>query len=135
MLDILLVEDDQVQAKVLSQHLRKSGYSCQVAHSSQEAWRVLASEKFRVVVADLDLGSLSPTGNEFVTELRKDRRFTYTGAIALTACSAVTSVSTALKSGFDVVVSKDRLRDLTLDISTLLMRGRPAPQTSFRLAK
>jgi two-component system, cell cycle sensor histidine kinase and response regulator CckA len=65
---ILVVDDDEAVARLVSRMLERSGYATRVATSGAEAERVLEGEEVDVIVTDLRMPEM--TGPELVTRAR-----------------------------------------------------------------
>ena len=69
-MQVLVVEDEDVLAKVLQEKLERSGYSVTIASDGEEALRIAASSKPDVIVLDLLLPKKN--GFEVLDELKKN---------------------------------------------------------------
>jgi PAS domain S-box-containing protein len=130
-LDILVVEDNLINQKVLVAQLRKVGCNVSVANDGIEALAFLETTHFRradgcglsIILMDLEMPNMD--GLTCVREIRKmeeagsiSRRVP---VIAVTANVRDEQVSSAKRSGMDDVVSKPfRIPDLLKKIETLL---------------
>lgn len=56
---VLLVEDDCVSAEILSNSLRHFGYDVTVSDNGREAFELIRTGKYRLVVSDWDLPEMS----------------------------------------------------------------------------
>lgn len=74
-LNILLVDDDRNLVTTLSYGLRKAmgkAISVAVSNSSSEAFPMLATQRFDVVISDFNMPGLG--GLEFLNKIRQDHR-------------------------------------------------------------
>lgn len=65
---VLVVEDEQVQRRMLAKALPDMGYACDVVASGEEAMRVLTQADYTIAILDLNLPGLQ--GMELFSELR-----------------------------------------------------------------
>lgn len=65
---ILVAEDNRVMSDVMRFNLQNAGYQVTVARNGTEAWELLQSTKFDVLVTDYQMPGL--TGEEVCTALR-----------------------------------------------------------------
>lgn len=69
MTDILIIEDDSELGRLVSDFLRKEGFSVQLCSSAEEALVLLKGEAYRLVLLDVMLPAMD--GYETCTEIRK----------------------------------------------------------------
>jgi CheY-like chemotaxis protein len=149
-LDILVVEDNLVNQKILVQQLKKVGSSVNAANDGLEAlafleethYRKEGGKKLSVILMDLEMPYVLPhfpisiayllivahsimDGLSCVTEIRKMEKEgnirEHVPVIAVTANVRDGQITTAMKSGMDDVVSKPfRIPDLLAKIEILL---------------
>src|SRR5436190_22344182 len=93
---VLVVDDNDDAARVLSLLLRKSGHDVQTAHNGAEALRL--AEHFQPDCIVSDIGMPGIDGYELGRRLRSDSRFKDTPLIALTAYNDSDKIREA---GFD----------------------------------
>ena len=130
-LDILVVEDNLINQKVLVAQLRKVGCTVSVANDGIEALAFLETTHFRrangrglsIILMDLEMPNMD--GLTCVREIRKmeeeDRISKRVPVIAVTANVRDEQVSSAKRSGMDDVVSKPfRIPELLKKIEALL---------------
>src|ERR1700692_1645044 len=84
-LQILVVEDHDMQAKLVSFLLQEAGHTVQIAASAEEALEILRSFSPDLILMDLDLPGMD--GLELMRVLRLDPVQSTTPIIALTAYS------------------------------------------------
>jgi CheY-like chemotaxis protein len=130
-LDILVVEDNLVNQKILVQQLKKVGSTVHVANDGLEALAFLeethyckkGGHKLSVVLMDLEMPNMN--GLTCVSEIRKmeqEGKFdSHVPVIAVTANVRDGQIKSAMESGMDDVVSKPfRIPDLLVKIEVLL---------------
>ncbi len=82
-LTLLLVDDVQMNLKVLEAMCRKLGMRCVLASSAQEALEKVKQEKFDAILTDMWMPQMN--GEQLAQELRGDPRFATLPIIAVTA--------------------------------------------------
>jgi PAS domain S-box-containing protein len=98
---ILLVEDHEDSAEVLSRLLREKGYSVETSATVAEAIRLATEQQFNLVVSDIGL----PDGSG-VDLIRQMRRHSSVPAIALTGFGTDRDISRYKEAGFDAHLTK-----------------------------
>jgi len=104
--NILLVEDDKVSQKVALKRLRRSGLSADVAHSGDEAWRLIQQKHFDLILTDLrmpNMDGLTLTRN--IRSLEKNGR-KKTRVIGISAHALAEVQKECLQAGMDAFLSK-----------------------------
>jgi two-component system OmpR family response regulator len=99
---ILIVEDNETLAKGLEHVLRQTGYAVDVVHDGASAEAVVATEKFDVVILDLNLPEMD--GLEVLRSIRS--RQIETAVLILTARDAPTDRVRGLDLGADDYLTK-----------------------------
>jgi CheY-like chemotaxis protein len=83
---ILIVEDDFITARVVSDIAEKEGLKPHVVSDGQEAYRLLASEaNFAAAVLDIELPKIK--GTDLLKYMRSEKRLRYVPVIVMTASS------------------------------------------------
>lgn len=119
MIKILMVEDDPIILKNLSEILRNEGFESYQAVSVREAKEIIEERKFDLILLDI----LLPDGNGF-SLFSMIKSITDTPVIFLTASSDEFSVVTGLDMGADDYIEKPfRPRELISRIKTVLRRS------------
>jgi signal transduction histidine kinase/ActR/RegA family two-component response regulator len=102
--NILLVEDNVINQKVVTVTLRKKGYEVVVANNGREALDALARSQFDLVLMDLQMPVLD--GLEATRQIRLNPRFDSLPVVALTAHTAVAERERAREAGVDGYLTK-----------------------------
>jgi two-component system cell cycle response regulator DivK len=106
---ILVVEDNEMQSKLVSFLLEEAGYSVLAAESAENALQLLQSFRPRPILPDLILMDLQLPGKdglELTRELRRNPTFDATPIIALTAYSDPSELAKAREAGCNGDISK-----------------------------
>lgn len=120
---ILIVDDDVKTARALADGLGQGGFSTATAHTGEEAFFMLNTEAFDLVVLDWMLPGRS--GIEILKSVRA--RGTKTPVLLLTARDAVDDRVLGLESGADdYLVKPFAFAELAARIRSLLRRAAPA---------
>lgn len=102
---ILVVEDNQVNQKVVTTALRKRGYSIEVANDGNEALAKLEkSSRFDLILMDVQMPVLD--GLEATRLIRKDPRWKTLPIVAMTAHAMSGDKERCLEAGMDGYISK-----------------------------
>ncbi|MFO8006317.1 MAG: sigma-54 dependent transcriptional regulator [Candidatus Brocadiia bacterium] len=97
---VLVLDDDPIELRSLSEYLRLEGYSVSTAEGLQEAFDVLESDHFRVVMADIRL----PEGSGFDLLRHVQENDLPTAVIMVTGYGTIEDAVRAIKMGaFDYV--------------------------------
>jgi CheY-like chemotaxis protein len=94
---VLVVDDEDFHRELMQKLLSKMGYEVAVAESAEEAFSLLKSEKFPVIVTDLIM--LEMDGVEFCQLLRETD--TKTVVIALSGHTELYDSAKLKEAGFD----------------------------------
>jgi signal transduction histidine kinase/ActR/RegA family two-component response regulator len=101
---ILIVEDNQVNQKVVTSVLRKRGYSIELANDGQEALSKLESNGYDLVLMDVQMPVLD--GLETTRLMRKDPRWRDLPVVAMTAHAMNGDKERCLAAGMSGYISK-----------------------------
>jgi len=120
---ILIVEDNDINAKVLELILKKLTfeYSTTFASDAREAFEKTSKEQFDLVLMDINLGDGEMTGTEVMKELKKDIQYQNIPIYAVTCYSLPGDKERFLREGFDKYISKPinhqlLLQEITRDL-------------------
>ena len=107
LLDILLVEDNPINQKLVVSLFKKWGHTVSVADNGQEALDILASKRFDIIFMDMQMPIM---GGLEATRLYRDRELAQgqlrTPIIAMTANAMDKDKDDCLQAGMDDHVSK-----------------------------
>jgi CheY-like chemotaxis protein len=106
---ILLVEDNEINAFVLSKFLKD--YTLLHATNGKEVFNILANHKVTLVLMDINLGDPDMDGIQVLKEIRKNPDYGHTKVFAVTSYALKGDRERFLEDGFDDYMSKpiDRL--------------------------
>ena len=103
-LPILVVEDNQINQKVVTAMLKKLGYAFDVSNNGQECLDKLQSEKYSLVLMDCQMPVMD--GYIATREIRKNSDIKDTLIIAMTANAMEGDRETCLEVGMNDYISK-----------------------------
>ncbi len=119
-ISVLIVEDEQKLAESLQKKLKRSGYEAAECHEASAAEHFLQSQKFNIILLDLNLPGKS--GFDFVKDLR--RRGDNTPVLVISAREAPKDRITALDDGADdYMVKPFDTGELIARIESILRRS------------
>lgn len=123
-LNILVVEDEGINRRIIKGLLGKNGCNVTIAESGDEALKILEKQAFDVILMDIYMPEMS--GCEAVKLIRKREAFTErnTPIIALTAAVQAEDINKYLEAGFDGYVAKPAGRDQILDAVAEVLKNR-----------
>lgn len=127
MAKILIIEDDEDLASMVSRALIAERHTVEVVNDGNEGLEILKISEFDLVILDWNLPGIS--GPEILRELRADRKSA--AVIMLTANSSIQHKETGFNSGADDYVTKPLdVRELVLRVRSMLKRP-PATTTTL----
>ncbi len=133
---VLIVEDDVITADMLEYALRNFGYDVTVAGNGRDAYELIRSGRFRLVVSDLEMPEMS--GIDLCRRIRSRRSSGYIYVILLTSHSDTNHVVEGLDAGADDYVAKpvhpEELR-VRLRVGERILALESRDLTIFALAK
>lgn len=103
-IEILVVEDNAMQSKLVSFLLEEAGHTVQIAGSAEIALEVLETFDPELILMDIQLPGKD--GLQLTRELRLDPDFGATPIIALTAYTDKSDLARAREAGFNGTISK-----------------------------
>lgn len=120
MTNVLIVEDEINLAKEISNYLIDSNYKCTIAHTYNDALKILAEKEFTIILLDLKL----PDGNGLqLIQYLKKKKIT-SGIIVLSANDELEMRIQALDSGADDFLTKPfHLSELNARLKSLIRRN------------
>ncbi|HYP08703.1 MAG TPA: response regulator, partial [Bryobacteraceae bacterium] len=101
---ILIVEDNQVNQKLVSALLRKNGYTVTIAGNGSEALQAMERESFRMVLMDVQMPVMD--GLEATRRIRRDPRWQLVPIVAMTARAMEGDQQSCLAAGMNGYISK-----------------------------
>jgi signal transduction histidine kinase/CheY-like chemotaxis protein len=101
---VLIVEDNQVNQKLVSALLSKHGYTVAIAANGIEALRSLEDEDFRMILMDVQMPVMD--GLEATRLIRSNPRWQATPIIAMTARAMEGDKQSCLSAGMNGYISK-----------------------------
>ena len=102
--DVLLVEDNEINRKLVKRMLESIGMTVTVANDGLEALDVLSNRFFPIIFMDIRMPNMN--GLETIVEIRKDPTFNSSEIIALSAGVLENEVKAALDAGFNKYLTK-----------------------------
>lgn len=128
--NILLVEDDEVFANVMSRALEQRSYAVSHAQTSDQALQLINSDMFSYAILDLNLGG--ETSLDLIPSIKQ--KFAEIRILILTGYASIATAVEAIKLGADNYLAKPADADEIL--SAMLMDGTsiiPEPTNESRL--
>lgn len=101
---VLVVEDDRVSAEFLKDSLTHFGYQVTTATNGREAFELLRSGEFRLVVLDWEMPEMN--GDELCRQVRRRQWNSYIYIILVTSFNGIDRVVEGLRAGADDFLSK-----------------------------
>ncbi|HTQ40884.1 MAG TPA: response regulator [Pirellulales bacterium] len=101
---VLVVDDDPVTSEIIVEDLRQFGYDVVGASDGQEAFDLIRTGQFHLVISDWQMPKMS--GLELCREIRKRQWSGYIYVILLTSRSGVENVVCGLNAGADDFLTK-----------------------------
>lgn len=101
---VLIVDDDPISLEIIAEDLREYGYQVTTATNGREAFELIRTGQFRLVVSDWQMPYMS--GLELCQEIRKRNWCGYIYFILLTSNSGTQNVVCGLDAGADDFVTK-----------------------------
>ncbi len=113
---ILIVEDNDINAKVLDLMLRglDFDYTTDFAENAEEALSVTENGKFDLVLMDINLGDGQMTGTEVMKLLKANEDYKSVPIYAVTCYSLPGDKEKFLDAGFDKYIAKPINKELLL---------------------
>ncbi|MFT6235309.1 MAG: signal transduction histidine kinase/ActR/RegA family two-component response regulator [Lentimonas sp.] len=114
-LKMLIVENNRVNAKLLAAMLQKTGYSCDIAHSSTECIEYMGDEQYDVIFMDLNMPDMD--GFELTARIREQESHSdkanaqHSFVIAVTGWTMTGMKERCLEAGMNGYLSKPVIRD------------------------
>ncbi len=116
---ILLVDDDELIARMISLRLRVRGHQVEVAHNGREGLEKALADEYALVLMDMHMPEMD--GHEAARRLREEG---YEGTVVAVTASAMSRDSrAAIDAGCDDFISKPIGDDFEQKIEDILARG------------
>ena len=103
---VLVVDDDEQMLKLLKRVLERAGFECVAVGDGKAAHEAAVDWRPDIILLDLMLGAT--TGEEILTELRKDFRTRLIPVVFLTVRSSLKDKVEHLLNGAEVIVRSSR---------------------------
>ena len=101
---ILVVDDNELNAEMLSRRLQREGYHVQLANTARNALSMLPTMSVDLILMDIMMPDMD--GYELLEHVKKDVRFMHIPVIMITAIDATESVVHCLELGADDYLPK-----------------------------
>jgi two-component system cell cycle response regulator len=102
--DVLVVDDNAINLKLISVLLRTEGYSVRTASSAEEAWVSMQEQVPDLVLMDIQLPGMD--GLSLTRKLRAEPSMRNLRVVALTAYAMPDDRQRALDAGCDAYIAK-----------------------------
>jgi CheY-like chemotaxis protein len=122
--DILIVEDNPVNQKLIAFLLARSGYTFDVADNGAVAMDRLAAGGYRLVLLDMMMPVMN--GYDTIKAIRADERLRPLPVIALTANAMKGEAEKCRAAGCDDYIAKPYSKDQILGAIAALLARSPA---------
>ncbi|KPJ89427.1 MAG: hypothetical protein AMS17_02090 [Spirochaetes bacterium DG_61] len=110
---ILVVDDEEIQANIISDILEKKSYSVKKANSAEEAIKLLTKTEFSVLLVDLKMPGIGGMG---LLRAAKERNIA-SNIIIMTAYGTIETAVEAMKNGaFDYITKPFSTEELLLNV-------------------
>jgi putative two-component system response regulator len=103
-MQVLVVDDDPITSEIIVEDLRQFGYDVVTASNGREAFDLIRTGQFHLVISDWQMPEMS--GLELCREIRKRQWSGYIYVILLTSRSGVENVVCGLNAGADDFLTK-----------------------------
>jgi response regulator RpfG family c-di-GMP phosphodiesterase len=118
---VLIVDDEWYISELLSRWLLTEGYRCTIAANAEEAWALLESEKFSLIISDINMPGKS--GIDLLSMAR--RHFPDVAVIMATALDdRQTAIRTLELGAYDYLIKPYDQNELLISIANALERRR-----------
>ncbi len=106
---ILVVDDSSVTRTMVKGILEMAGYRVQVAADGMQAWELLRSRPFDLVVSDVNMPEMS--GFDLTEKVRSDRLLRHVPVILVTALDSLEDQARGADVGADAYITKGAFND------------------------
>ena len=119
---IVLVEDDRIISKMVTQALEAQGYYVQEAHDGREGVKLVTSAKPDLVILDWNLPSMN--GLQICQYIRSNSTLSGMSILMLTAFGETSQKVSAFETGADDYLTKPfDIQEFRVRVNSLLRRG------------
>jgi len=101
---VLVADDDDVSLEMVAGLLGQFGYDVATARDGREAWSLVRTGQFRLVISDWEMPEMS--GLELCRQIRHRQAGSYVYVILLTARAGTSNIVEGLSSGADDFLTK-----------------------------
>lgn len=101
---ILVVDDNEMNRDLLSRHLKKQGYSAELAENGRKAFEIMKTRRFDLVLLDMMMPEIN--GYEVLQMLKSDKAYNDIPVIMLSALDEIDSVVRCLDAGAEDYLTK-----------------------------
>ena len=106
---ILVVDDSSVTRTMVKGILEAAGYRVQVAADGMQAWELLRSRPFDLLVSDVNMPEMS--GFDLTEKVRSDRLLRHVPVILVTALDSLEDQARGADVGADAYITKGTFKD------------------------
>jgi len=118
---ILVVDDEMMIRKLLSQKLSREGYTCEEADSAEQAVEKMKANPAELMILDIKMPGKS--GIELLPEIKA--KYAYTAVIMATAVNEASNAIQCMKQGADDYICKPfNLEEVSLSVDRTLEKRR-----------
>jgi signal transduction histidine kinase/DNA-binding NarL/FixJ family response regulator/HPt (histidine-containing phosphotransfer) domain-containing protein len=132
-MEILVVEDNEINRKVLKNFLEKEGHHVSLADSAESGLDVFSRKKFEVVFLDINMSGMNGLEAARIIRSMPDRVAASTPLVALTGNIAPEDVQSFYDAGINGFIGKPIDYDLLLETLRKIQEGVPLSATSARI--
>jgi len=120
--NILIIDDDPTMRTLIGHHLKKKGYTVDLASTPDEGFNFLSKNKTDLVLCDVSMDGMD--GYEFCSKVRENEQYKILPFVFVTANSTLEDKSKALAAGGDDLITKPfEVEELLLKVQALLRRA------------
>ncbi|MCC7305502.1 MAG: response regulator [Alphaproteobacteria bacterium] len=132
-LRILIIEDNEINRKVLQNFLARDGHRVSVSNSAENAINLVEMDKFDVIFSDINLTGMSGIEAVKIIRAMPDKTKAATPVIAITGNTAEEDIRELRQAGMNDYLAKpidfDRLQSMLADVHA----GRYATRTIIKI--
>ena len=102
---VLIVEDDSISQFIL-QKMLGNDFQVTIAKNSEEVFNILSSQRFSIILMDINLGEDSMNGTEIMQNIKSYPEYGSPCIFAVTSYALPEDENAFLKEGFDHYLAK-----------------------------